>query len=360
MAISPFAIVPVEACQDPRLTKMQLRMLICLLSFRAKNTDTVWPSRGELSERSGYSPSVCSRVTTQLVELGWLEKHQRGRKRSAVYKVTVPDLDTVFGSKSVTRSVTDEKDINSDQSGNLKEQSNSDQTGNCDQSSNSDQIETKTVTSPDTKQLPNWSQPYEHTKNIPRTDQCNTTSNEHPIFNQHETRHTRDLVTMKSDWKPSDHVFALLAQKAITESFALEQLGGFVLYHNEKSERQGSFDSKFLKHVIHNWERAKTAARPIPADWQPEFETVDKLARLGIPGDFVRERQMEFVTYWREAGKVSNGWNAKFIESVTSAWNKKVYSAMQTPAGQAVSQIETERRSDQLIGQLTDRSWAEG
>ncbi len=184
--MSPFAIVPVEACQDPRLTKMQLRMLICLLSFRAKNTDTVWPSRDELSLRSGYSPSVCSRVTSQLVGLGWLEKSQRGRKRSAVYKITVPDLVTVSepnneaktvtdsvtvsNDKSVTSPVTDSESENSDQFGNSIESPNSDHSGNGYQTGNSDQFEHKTVTTPDTKQLPNWSQAYEHTKNIPGTN----------------------------------------------------------------------------------------------------------------------------------------------------------------------------------------------
>jgi hypothetical protein len=336
-------------------------MLICLLSFRAKNTDTVWPSRDELSERSGYSPSVCSRVTTQLVELGWLEKHQRGRKRSAVYKVTVPDLDTVSDGKSVTNAVTDEMTANSDQSGNSKEPLNSDQTGNSDQTSNSDQNEPKTVTSPDTKQLPDRSQPYEHTNNIPRTDQCNTPGTEHPVFTQSERPSTRDRVSMNPDWKPSDHVFTMLAQRAITEEFARDQLDGFVLFHSGKSDRQGAFDSRFLKHVIHNWESAKTAARPIPQNWQPDPQTVYSLNSMSIPDVFIRERLVEFVAFWRESGKPSSGWNAKFYDSVTTSWNKKVRSAaLQTPGGQAVSQIEAERKTDQLYDRLGDRSWAEG
>jgi hypothetical protein len=190
------------------------------------------------------------------------------------------------------------------------------------------------------------------------------TTGEHPIFTQAERPTTRDRVTMVPNWKPSDHVFTMLAQRAITEEFARDQLDGFVLFHNGKSDRQGAFDSKFLKHVIHNWESAKTAARPMPADWKPDMDTINRLAFLGIHGDFIRERQHEFVTYWQESGQSKIGWNAKFYDSVTTAWNKKVHADQQTPGGQAVSQtasqIEAGRKADQLIGKLTDRSWAEG
>jgi len=188
-----------------------------------------------------------------------------------------------------------------------------------------------------------------------------TTTGEHPIFNQAEKPSTRDRVTMDTDWNPSDHVFVMLAQRAITEEFAREQLDGFVLFHNGKSDRQGAFDSKFLKHVIHNWESTKTAARPITRDWQPDPQTVYRLNGMSIPNDFIRERLVEFVTYWRESGKPSSGWNAKFMESVMTSWNKKVGSAaLQTPGGQAVSQHETDTNAEQLVGRLTDRSWAEG
>jgi len=331
---------------------MQLRMLICLLSFRAKNTDTVWPSRDELSERSGYSPSVCSRVTTQLVELGWLEKHQRGRKRSAVYKVTVPDLDTVSDGKSVTTPVTGTGNVNSDQF------------GNSDQIGNGDQDEPETVTTPDTKQLPNWSQPYEHTKNIPGTDQCNTTSGEHPIFSQHVTQSasTRTIIIMSPDWRPSEHVFEKLDfERKIPRHFAEQQLAGFVLYHDKTSNRHGAFDSKFHAHVIHNWESSKTIERPIAADWLPDQVTVKRIRQAGVPSDFIQERVIEFVMFWRESGRPGIGWNAKFYDAVLRAWNRvqPAGSGART-AGAIAAQQSTDQSMSNLVSRLTDRSWAEG
>ena len=71
---------------------MQLRVLIALLTFRAKNTDTVWPKRETLSERCGYHVNNISKVTRDLVNLGWLEKVGKGGfSKSSVYKIIVPE-----------------------------------------------------------------------------------------------------------------------------------------------------------------------------------------------------------------------------------------------------------------------------
>lgn len=91
-----FAMVPLEVCQDSRLTKMQLRVLVALLSFRNKNSDTLWPKRETLAERCGYSINNVSKVTSQLVDLGWLVKTGKGGfSKASQYRVTVPELDRV-------------------------------------------------------------------------------------------------------------------------------------------------------------------------------------------------------------------------------------------------------------------------
>jgi len=115
---SPFSIVPIEACQDSRLGKMQLRVLIALLSFRAKNTDIVWPSREQISSRCGYNKIVITRVTTQLVKLGWLVKVGKGGfSKSCKYQITVPNLVAVDGAETVTNSVTVDEQDNGNHSG---------------------------------------------------------------------------------------------------------------------------------------------------------------------------------------------------------------------------------------------------
>ena len=94
MADNIFSIVPVEVLADDRLTPSHIRVLIALLSFRTRNTDTVWPSREALSARlGGMHITNVSKATSELCELGWLEKvGSGGLSRSVRYRVVVPDL----------------------------------------------------------------------------------------------------------------------------------------------------------------------------------------------------------------------------------------------------------------------------
>ena len=102
-----FSIVPIEIIQDPRLTKRQIKVLIALLSFRGKNTSTVWPSRDKLSQRCNMPVTRISQTTSELVELGWLIKEGKGGfSKSTRYQITVPDLVTVTKSVTVTKTVT--------------------------------------------------------------------------------------------------------------------------------------------------------------------------------------------------------------------------------------------------------------
>jgi len=106
-----FAIVPIDAARDHRLTAAQYRVLIGLLTFRAKNTDTVWPSRAALAERTGYTITTISKYTRQLESLGWLTKDGAGgRGKSTCYRITVPDLDG-YETVSTPDTVSEEKTV---------------------------------------------------------------------------------------------------------------------------------------------------------------------------------------------------------------------------------------------------------
>ncbi|QTR47484.1 hypothetical protein J9253_05995 [Thiothrix litoralis] len=105
-----FTFCPNEVFQDDRLSKIQLRVLLALFSFRDnKSSNTIHPKRDTLIARIGsYSTEVISRTTSQLVELGWLSKAENngGFSRSAIYKLHVPELllKTVTDSDTVTDS----------------------------------------------------------------------------------------------------------------------------------------------------------------------------------------------------------------------------------------------------------------
>jgi len=96
-----FSIVPIEVFVDDRLTKRQIKVLGALLSFRRKDTNTIWPTREKLSERCGLPVNRISQITTELVNMGWLVKVGKGGFSKATrYQIIVPELETV--TKTVT------------------------------------------------------------------------------------------------------------------------------------------------------------------------------------------------------------------------------------------------------------------
>jgi hypothetical protein len=104
-----FSVVPIEVVKDPRLTLEQTRVLVVLFSFRNKTTNTVWPSRASIAERTGMHISNISSATTSLAALGWLTKEGLGGHSKATrYTLCVPDLPgtTVADSATVARSAT--------------------------------------------------------------------------------------------------------------------------------------------------------------------------------------------------------------------------------------------------------------
>ena len=104
---SPFAIVPVEVFQDDRLTKIELRVLGAILTFRNRDTNLSRPTRAQIGERCGYEITTVSRATTGLVNKGWLEKVGKGGAGMAtVYRLTVPEPETVSEPETVPESGT--------------------------------------------------------------------------------------------------------------------------------------------------------------------------------------------------------------------------------------------------------------
>jgi hypothetical protein len=107
-----FAMVPLAAIADNRLSKMQLRVLAVICSFRDRDDDTVRVRRSKIIERCGgsYKAEVISRVTTQLVKLGWIEKVGNGGfSRPSEYRILIPETVTesvTVEETTVTESVT--------------------------------------------------------------------------------------------------------------------------------------------------------------------------------------------------------------------------------------------------------------
>lgn len=105
---SPFAIVPVEVFMDDQLTKIELRVLGAILTFRNRDTNLSRPTRSQIGQRCGYNERTVSKATTSLAKKGWLSKVGKGGSGIATtYKFTVPDdEETVSDSGTVPGSGT--------------------------------------------------------------------------------------------------------------------------------------------------------------------------------------------------------------------------------------------------------------
>jgi hypothetical protein len=103
MTEGQFSLVPMEVIQDKRLTLEQTRVLIALFSFRSRTTDTVWPSRAAIAERTGMHPSNISAATTALVTLGWLLKvGSGGHSKASRYTLCNPGITVTTVAQSAT------------------------------------------------------------------------------------------------------------------------------------------------------------------------------------------------------------------------------------------------------------------
>lgn len=151
------------------------------------------------------------------------------------------------------------------------------------------------------------------------------------------------------DWQPQDATVQLLTQNGVNREFTLSQVLEFRIYWGERGIRHHAWNSKFMKHVMHEWRRheveiAKGQSMHIMySEWQPQQRAFDILARGGISQQFAQDQLPEFILYWMDRGDISNIWNTRFIQHVRY---------------KAQSQQSASTKNSSMREQLTDRSWA--
>lgn len=102
---SRFAIIPLAAIADRGLTLEQLRVLLALHSFKAADSDVVFPSRQAIAGLTGLHLSNISMATSMLEAKGWLKKDGKGGYSKATrYTITIPN--TLAQSATVAQSAT--------------------------------------------------------------------------------------------------------------------------------------------------------------------------------------------------------------------------------------------------------------
>ena len=66
-----------------------------------------------------------------------------------------------------------------------------------------------------------------------------------------------------------------------------------------------------------------TGSSVIAPHWQPDSETLARIAQSNVPQDFIFEQIPEFVTFWRESGEAKRSWGSVFLKTVTRNWAKR-------------------------------------
>jgi len=80
--------VPVAILTDPSITLADLKVYTALSSFQGSNDDA-YPSREAIVARCGLVVETVSRSVKHLMELGWIQRYQRGLRKTNVYRVMI-------------------------------------------------------------------------------------------------------------------------------------------------------------------------------------------------------------------------------------------------------------------------------
>lgn len=105
--VQRFAMIPLSAAKDARLSKNDYRVLIALYCSAGKN-GKCHPKRQTLSDLTGLAITKISTITSRLVALGWIEKKGNGGHSCPVfYQLKTPETVTKTGTVTKTETVTE-------------------------------------------------------------------------------------------------------------------------------------------------------------------------------------------------------------------------------------------------------------
>lgn len=112
--------------------------------------------------------------------------------------------------------------------------------------------------------------------------------------------------TIKNDWRPGTDCLRQLYQLGVSHEFALQQIPQFVAYWRERNVAKHSWESKYIKEVWREWQKAQSNNEQrrkevkLTDDWAPSRDAIEILVRNGeINSNFVEDAIPEFILYWR-------------------------------------------------------------
>ena len=212
--MSLFALMPIEAFLDDRLSKTDLRVLGAIISFTDKK-GMCWPRREQISERCGLPVKKISYSTSHLIELGWLKKEGNGGcSRSANYYVLKPNL-------AINETIVPESG-------------------------------TFIVPESGTFIVPESGRGIKQT--IEQTiEQTNITTTSAIV--KKIKRDVNPKARITRDWQPSDRCYELIARAGIGREFASGLIDEFILYWEERGDKRSGWEATFINHAKSQWVR---------------------------------------------------------------------------------------------------------
>jgi hypothetical protein len=190
------------------------------------------------------------------------------------------------------------------------------------------------------------------------------------LWRQEQTHQgARELASqMHQDWFPSADAVEILENAGINKAFIEDAIPEFVLYWRERGIEVSTWNTKFIDHIRRQWDKFSSSfgyddtPRPIPTDWQPSPECFDVLQLAEIDEDYAKSKLPEFVMYWRDSQQARPSWNTVFLQYIKQDWARRLQSPVNVELDHAEHQSptqESQRRVEERLRQLADRSWAE-
>lgn len=162
------------------------------------------------------------------------------------------------------------------------------------------------------------------------------------------------LTAITHDWRPGEATYLHLAQLNIPRQFIEDQVAEFVLYWADRGQQNHSWNSKFAKHVMHEWrlheiaQAKQKAVKPLSAmctDWKPSRKAIEHLKAQGMTAPFIDDCVNTFIIYWSDRGELHNTWNSKFVAHCEFRHKQANVQA-------------NDLRGRSIRDDLTDKSWA--
>ena len=156
-------------------------------------------------------------------------------------------------------------------------------------------------------------------------------------------------------WQPIDiqRVAANLREQGLLllASAPFAQSGQLKFAFNERAHRQPrpTQTSTQARNIGSNamTDPLSSTKNHIAPSWQPDRDTLSRLAQHNIPSEFALQHVPEFVNYWRERGDTAHAWGSKFFQLVLRKWRE--FESQQNARGRETAMPRNWRPSEDAM-----------